>query len=96
MNLVFEIPMKREAAALQSCGKKHFSSQLYSNSILAGFSQLREDGSLCDITLYAENRPFLAHKGLLASASDYFRGTNYKFTRYQIFYNEITFLGNVN
>jgi len=60
-------------AIVQPCGKKHFSSQLYSNSILAGFSQLREEGSLCDITLYAENRPFMAHKGLLASASDYFR-----------------------
>nr|XP_009858623.1 kelch-like protein 9 [Ciona intestinalis] len=52
---------------------KVYSSQRYSQLILVGFFQLRVHGSLCDVTLTAEGKSFKAHRGLLASASDYFR-----------------------
>ncbi|XP_076812284.1 kelch-like protein 13 isoform X2 [Clavelina lepadiformis] len=52
---------------------KLYASQTYSASVLLGFDQLRAHGALCDVSLCAEGRPFDAHKGLLASSSDYFR-----------------------
>ncbi|XP_074547865.1 zinc finger and BTB domain-containing protein 24 [Halichoeres trimaculatus] len=48
--------------------------QSYSHqqSILSKFSKLREKDLLCDITLVVEDRPFKAHKALLAASSDFF------------------------
>jgi len=53
---------------------KPYSSQTYSGAILEGFAQLRANAALCDVTLCAEGKTYEAHRGLLAAASDYFRG----------------------
>ena len=58
---------------MESTGKL-FSSQSYSKTVLNGFSHLRSNTALCDVTLRAEDQSYHAHRALLASSSDYFRG----------------------
>lgn len=52
---------------------RSYSSKVYSERVLNGFSQLRDHGQLCDVNLIAEKQRFPAHRSLLASSSDYFR-----------------------
>ena len=41
--------------------------------ILKGLSDLREEGTLCDIELQAEGKTISAHRVVLASVSPYFK-----------------------
>jgi len=58
---------------MDSTGKL-YSSHTYSKTVLDGFSHLRSSTALCDVTLRAEDQSYHAHRALLASSSDYFRG----------------------
>ena len=58
----------------EQSSSKLYSSQTYSKSVLSGFFKLRSSISLCDVTLCAEDKSFKAHRALLASSCDYFRG----------------------
>ena len=53
---------------------KLYSSHTYSRTVLDGFSHLRSNTALCDVTLRAEDKSYHVHRALLASSSDYFRG----------------------
>lgn len=63
---------------MESAGKL-YSSPTYSKSVLDGFLRLRTHTSLCDVTLCAEDQSYNAHRALLASSSDYFRGKFFRF-----------------
>ncbi len=55
--------------------------ELSAEGLIGGFADLRQDGTLCDITLQAEGKSIVAHRALLAAASPYFRamfGGNFK------------------
>ncbi|XP_078481129.1 kelch-like protein 9 isoform X2 [Ciona intestinalis] len=50
-----------------------FKSNSHNNAVVSGLNDLREDKILCDVTLIAQEQPFLAHKNVLASCSPYLR-----------------------
>ncbi|KAJ6660218.1 hypothetical protein lerEdw1_017918 [Lerista edwardsae] len=54
-------------------GQRLCQSSSHNDSVLAALNQQRSDGTLCDITLVAEEQKFHAHKAVLAACSDYFR-----------------------
>lgn len=45
----------------------------YTSNLASGLNQLRQEGSLCDITIIVANQRFQAHKAVLSASSDYFR-----------------------
>jgi len=53
--------------------EKVFTSSTYHAALLEGFSFLRENRSLCDVTLIADGEYFYVHRVLLAACSPYFR-----------------------
>ena len=45
----------------------------YCKEILQNLNSLRQESSLCDVTLVVEGREFRAHRNVLAASSPYFR-----------------------
>ena len=45
----------------------------YSETLLQGISNLKDQNELCDVTIKIGGRVFHAHKAILAATSDYFR-----------------------
>ncbi|XP_048396747.1 kelch-like protein 34 [Stegostoma tigrinum] len=56
-------------------------SPTHGESVLSQYQSLRNDKLLCDIVLVAEGSEFMAHRSLLACASDYFRSMFKEYTR---------------
>ncbi|XP_054249036.1 kelch-like protein 32 isoform X3 [Indicator indicator] len=54
-------------------GQRLCQSSSHNDAVLAALNQQRSDGTLCDVTLIAEEQKFHAHKAVLAACSDYFR-----------------------
>ncbi|XP_054030035.1 kelch-like protein 32 isoform X1 [Dryobates pubescens] len=54
-------------------GQRLCQSRSHNDAVLAALNQQRSDGTLCDVTLVAEEQKFHAHKAVLAACSDYFR-----------------------
>ena len=50
------------------------SNEQYKEVLLKTTDQLRKEGVLCDVRLLVEDQCFLAHRGILAASSPYFRG----------------------
>ena len=50
----------------------YFSASEHANTLLFGIQGLRERQDLCDVTICAEDKDFLAHKVILAASSPYF------------------------
>ncbi|KAI8515529.1 hypothetical protein Bbelb_063420 [Branchiostoma belcheri] len=46
--------------------------EAHSTEMLGGFHKMRQSKTLCDVTLWAEEKPFAVHKTVLASTSEYF------------------------
>ncbi|XP_078656043.1 kelch-like protein 9 [Branchiostoma floridae x Branchiostoma belcheri] len=46
--------------------------EAHSAEMLGGFHKMRQSKTLCDVTLWAEEKPFAVHKTVLASTSEYF------------------------
>ena len=45
----------------------------HNNELLAGLNDLRQENFLCDVTLMADDKPFQAHRAVLAATSPYLK-----------------------
>jgi hypothetical protein len=45
----------------------------HNNLLLAGLNELRNENFLCDVTLMADDKPFQAHRAVLAATSPYLK-----------------------
>jgi len=50
-----------------------FKEQEHNNEMLAGLNELRQENFLCDVTLMADDKPFQAHRAVLAATSPYLK-----------------------
>ena len=50
-----------------------FKETTHDNDMLKGLNGLREENFLCDVTLMADDKPFQAHRAVLAATSPYLK-----------------------
>ncbi|OWF55117.1 kelch-like protein 2 [Mizuhopecten yessoensis] len=71
---VFSIPqIPIQTTHLNLTIEKQISEKTFLDGVLKGFKFLREDDSMCDVTLVVQGMKFKCHKVILATFSDYFR-----------------------
>ncbi len=63
--------MAAETSSQQPSGQ--LGDSAYLSHLSSALNQLRQQGSLCDITIVVEDQCFLAHKAVLSCASEYFQ-----------------------